>query len=63
MSMACSTNGRRSNEYRILMGKSEAKRSLGRRRRRWVDNIKLYLGGIGWGGMIWLRIETSGGLL
>jgi hypothetical protein len=56
------------NSYRILVGKPEGKRLLGRRRRRWVDNIKIDLRERGWDGMvwsgsIWLRIGTSGGLL
>jgi hypothetical protein len=37
--------------YRILVGKPERKRSLGRSRRRWMDNIKMDLKEIGWGGM------------
>jgi hypothetical protein len=51
--------------YRILVGKPEGKRPLGRPRRRWVNNIKMDLGyyGMGWIGLIWLRIWTSGGLL
>jgi hypothetical protein len=38
------------NAYTILMGKTEGKRPLGRQRRRWVDNIKIYLRDImmGW---------------
>jgi hypothetical protein len=53
---------------RILVGKPEGKRPLGRPIRRWVDNIRMYLSEIGWDGMvwiglIWLRIETSGGFL
>jgi hypothetical protein len=54
------------NAYRILVGKTERKRPLGRPRRRWVDNIKLDLrevGGMVWMGLIWLRIGTSGGFL
>jgi hypothetical protein len=50
----------------ILVGKPEGKRPLGRPRRRWVDNIKIDLGEIGWmvgTGSKWLRIGTSGGLL
>jgi hypothetical protein len=39
------------NAYRILVGKPEGKRPLGRPRRRWVDNIKINLIEIGWGGM------------
>jgi hypothetical protein len=34
--------------YRILVGKPEEKRSLGRPRPRWVDNIKMELREIGW---------------
>jgi hypothetical protein len=51
------------NACRILVGKPEEKRPLGRPRRRWVDNIKMNLREIGWGGSKWLRIRTSGGLL
>jgi hypothetical protein len=38
MDRACSTNWAKSNAYRILVGKPEEKRPLGRPRRRWVDN-------------------------
>jgi hypothetical protein len=47
------------NAYRILVGKSEVKRPLGRPRHRWMDNIKMDLREIGWDGMDWLRIGTS----
>jgi hypothetical protein len=50
MSRAWSTNGAKRNIYRILMGKLEGKR-LGRRRRKWVANIKMDLREIGWGGV------------
>jgi hypothetical protein len=39
------------NAYRILVGNPEGKRPLGRPRRRWVDNIKMDLREIGWGGL------------
>jgi hypothetical protein len=39
------------NAYRILVGKPEGKRSLGRPRRRWVDNFKIDVKKIGWAGM------------
>jgi hypothetical protein len=57
--------GAKRNAYRILVGKPEGKRSLGRPRHRWVDNIKMDLrqDGLVWTGLIWLRIGTSGGLL
>jgi hypothetical protein len=43
--------GEKRNAYRILVGKPEGKRSVGRPRRRWVDNIKMGLREIGWDGM------------
>jgi hypothetical protein len=43
MGRACSTNGERMNACRILVGKSEGKKPLGRPRCRWVDNIKIDL--------------------
>jgi hypothetical protein len=59
--------GEKRNAYRILVGKPEGKRPLGRPRRRWVANIKMDVrereDGMEWIGLIWLRIETSGGLL
>jgi hypothetical protein len=55
--------GEKRNAYRIFVGKPEVKRPLGRPRRRWVCNIKMNLRKIGWDGLIWLRIGTSGGLL
>jgi hypothetical protein len=39
------------NAYRILVGKPEGKRPLGRPRRRWVDNIRMDLREIGWDGI------------
>jgi hypothetical protein len=54
------------NVYRVLVGKPEGKRTLGRPRRRWEDRIRLDLMEIGWGvwsGFTWLRIGTVGGLL
>jgi hypothetical protein len=40
--------GDKTNAYRILVGKPERKRPLGRPRRRWVDNIKTDIREIGW---------------
>ena len=37
--------------YRVLVGKPEGKRRLGRPRRRWVDNIRMGLQEMGWGYM------------
>jgi hypothetical protein len=55
----CSTNGEKMNGYKILVGKSDGKRPLGRTRRRWMDNIKNYLGEIGWGGMYWIDVAQD----
>ena len=53
--------------YSVLVGKHEGKKSLGRRRRRWEDNIKKDLQEVGYGGVWtgsrWLRIGTAGGHL
>jgi hypothetical protein len=43
----CSMNGEKRNAYRLLVGKPEGKRPLGRPRRRWVDNIRMDLGEVG----------------
>jgi hypothetical protein len=37
------------NTYRLLVGKPEGKRPLGRPRRRWVGNIRMDLKEVGWG--------------
>jgi hypothetical protein len=58
--------GEKLNAYKILVGKPEGKRPLGKPRRTWEDNIKMDLREIGsvlWTGLIWLRIGTSGGML
>jgi hypothetical protein len=57
--------GEKRNACRILVGKPDGKRPMGRPRRRWEDNIKIDLrkNGMMWILLIWLRIGTSGGLL
>jgi hypothetical protein len=45
--------------YRILVGKPEEKRTLGRQRRRWVDNIKMLPREIGCGGMDWIDLTQD----
>jgi hypothetical protein len=59
MRRACSTNGEKRNAYRILVGKPEGKRPLGRPRCRWVDTIKMNLREIGWGGMDWIDLAQN----
>jgi hypothetical protein len=48
--------GEKRNAYKILVGKSEGKRPLGRPRLRWEDNIKLDLREIGWSGVDWIDL-------
>jgi hypothetical protein len=57
--------GEKRKVHRVLMGKPEDKRSLGRPRLRWEDGIRMDLRVIGWGwrGFSWLRIWSGGGLL
>jgi hypothetical protein len=58
--------GEKRNAYRLLVGKPEGKRPLGRPGRRWVDNIRMDLerwDGVMWTGLVWLRIGTSVKLL
>jgi hypothetical protein len=45
--------------YRILVGKSEGMRPLGRPTRRWKDNIKMDLRDIGWGCMDWIDLAQD----
>jgi len=58
--------GERRCVYRVLVGKHEGKRPLGRPRHRWEDNIKMNLHEVEcglWTGSSWLRIVTGGGHL
>jgi hypothetical protein len=50
--------------YRVLVGRPDRKKLLGRPRHRWKDNIKMDLQEVGWEewlGLLWLRIGTGGG--
>jgi hypothetical protein len=47
------------NAYRLLVGKSEGKRPLGRPRRRWVDHIRMDLGEVGWGDVNWIGLAQD----
>jgi hypothetical protein len=56
MGRACSSNWEKRNAYKILVGKPEGKRPLGRPRSTWVGNIKMDLREIGWDGMHWIDL-------
>jgi hypothetical protein len=45
--------------YRVLVGRPEGNRPLGRPRRRWEDNIKLDLREIGFDGSNWIRLAQD----
>jgi hypothetical protein len=47
------------NMYRVLVGKPEGKRPLGRPRRRWEDGIKMDLEEIGWEGVDWIHLAQD----
>jgi hypothetical protein len=48
--------GKKRNAYRLLVGKPEGKKPPGRQRRRWVDNISMDLGEVGWGDVNWIGL-------
>jgi hypothetical protein len=58
---ACSTyeGEERRDLYRALVGKTEGKRPLGRPGRRWEDNIKMDLQGVGYGDMHWIELAQD----
>jgi hypothetical protein len=51
--------GEKRNLYRLLVRKSEGKRPLGRLRRRWVDNIRMDIGEVGWGDVDWIGLAKD----
>jgi hypothetical protein len=63
MGGTCSLVGEGRVVYRVLVGKPDGKRPLGRPKHSWEDNIKMDLQEVGckiWTGLSWLRIETGG---
>jgi hypothetical protein len=51
--------GEKRNAYRLLVGKPDGKRPLGRPRRRWVDNIRMDLGEVEWGDVDWIGLAQD----
>jgi hypothetical protein len=47
------------NAYRLLVGKPEGRRPLGRPKRRWLDNIEMDLVEVGWGDMDWIGLAQD----
>jgi hypothetical protein len=50
--------GEKRGAYRILVGRPEGRRPLGRPRHRWEDNIKMYIQKVGWG-MDWIDLAQD----
>jgi hypothetical protein len=59
MGGACSAYGERKCVYRVLVGKPEGKRPLGRPTHRWEDNIKMDLQDVGCRGVGWIELSQD----
>jgi hypothetical protein len=55
----CRANGENRTTYRLLVGKSEGKKPLGRPRPRWVNNVRMDLVEIGSGGVDWIGLALG----
>jgi hypothetical protein len=53
--------GEKRNAYRLLVGKTEGRRPLGRPRCRWLDNIRMDLVEVGWGDVDWIGLAKDRG--
>jgi hypothetical protein len=51
--------GAKRNAYRFLVGEAEGKRPPAKLRRRWENNIKIFLREIGWGGVEWIHLAQE----
>jgi hypothetical protein len=51
--------GEKMNAYRLLVGKQEGRRPLGKQRRRWVDTIRMDVVEVGWGDLDWIRMAQD----
>jgi hypothetical protein len=59
MGRACSSSGEGKGVYRVVMGKHERKRPLGRPRRRWEDDTKIDFQEVGCGGTDWIELAQN----
>jgi hypothetical protein len=62
MGGACGAYGGEDRSIKASLKKHEGKKSPEIPCRRWLNNIKLDIQEVGWTGLVWLRIGTSGGL-
>jgi hypothetical protein len=51
--------GEKKNAYRLLVGNPEGRRPLGRPRHKWVDNVRMDLGEVGWGDVDWIGLAMD----
>jgi hypothetical protein len=51
--------GEKRNPYRMLVGKPEGRRPLGRPRRRWVVNVRMHLAEVGWDDVDWIGVAND----
>jgi hypothetical protein len=51
--------GKKINAYSLSVGKPEGRWTLGRRRRGWMDNIRMDLVEVGWGDVYWIRLTLD----
>ena len=59
MGGTCSTYGNKRGVYRVLVGKPGGKKTFGRHRSRWEDNIKMDLQEVGCGGKDWIDLAQD----
>jgi hypothetical protein len=53
--------GEKRNMYRLLVGKPEGRRPIGRPRHRWLDSIRMDLVEVGWGDVGWIGVAQDRG--
>jgi hypothetical protein len=51
--------GEKRKTYRLLVGKPEGRRPLGRQKHRWLDNIRMDLVEVGWGDVDWIGLAQD----
>jgi hypothetical protein len=59
MGGSCSTSGGEKEPVKVISVKARGKETLGRPRRGWVDNIRMDLGEMGWGGVDWIGLAQD----